>query len=197
MTTLYGMPYFLKEKSELCCLLLTVKISSMAKNFLLLYDLNKSSQYSRPCSLILKNHRICNSSQIFVNTFFLESVETSGNKTTSVFWVENSLTFVEFVSRWAFRFVTKKSVNLKLKVRVEHIMLETMMNDLKLCRWSGKCSEGNYFLSNTTHVYSRRQVDFKTGQQKSWTGARRLLYMNVFSTAHAGDVISKRTPSRV
>ena len=54
-----------------------------------------------------------------------------------------------------------------------------------------------YFLSNTTHVYSRRQVDFKTGQQKSWTGARRLLYVNAFTIAHARDVISKRTPSRV
>ena len=34
--------------------------------------------------------------------------------------------------------LSKKSVNLKLKVRVKHIRLETMMNDLKLCLWSGK-----------------------------------------------------------
>ena len=31
-----------------------------------------------------------------------------------------------------FDFSRKKSVNLKLKVRVKHIRLETMMNDLKL-----------------------------------------------------------------
>ena len=55
----------------------------MTKNFLLLNDLNKSRQNSRPCSLIFKNHRICDSSQIFVNTFILKSMETSGNKTTS------------------------------------------------------------------------------------------------------------------
>ena len=35
-----------------------------------------------------------------------------------------------------------------------------------------KCSEEKYFLSNTTHVDSRRQVDFKTGELKSWTGAQ-------------------------
>ena len=41
--------------------------------------------------------------------------------------------------------LSKKSVNMKLKVRVKHIRLETMMNDLKLCLWSGKWSEGNLF----------------------------------------------------
>ena len=34
--------------------------------------------------------------------------------------------------------LSKKTVNMKLKVRVKHIRLETMMNDLKLCLWSGK-----------------------------------------------------------
>ena len=74
----------------------------MTKNFLLLYELNKSSQNSRPLSLILKNRRICDFSQIFVNTFILKSIETSGNKTTSVFLMYNSLTYVDdlvFVSR--------------------------------------------------------------------------------------------------
>ena len=74
----------------------------MTKNFLLLYELNKSSQNSRPFSLILKNRRICDFSQIFVNTFILKSIETSGNKTTSVFLMYNSLTYVDdlvFVSR--------------------------------------------------------------------------------------------------
>ena len=74
----------------------------MTKNFLLLYDLNKSSQNSRPFSLILKNCRMCDFSQIFVNTFILKSMETSGNKTTSVFLMYNCLTYVDdlvFVSR--------------------------------------------------------------------------------------------------
>ena len=74
----------------------------MTKNFLLLYDLNKSSQNSRPFSLILKNRRICDFSQIFVNTFILKSMETSANKTTSVFLMYNCLTYVDdlvFVSR--------------------------------------------------------------------------------------------------
>ena len=74
----------------------------MTKNFLLLYELNKSSQNSRPFTLILKNRRICDFSQIFVNTFILKSMETSGNKTTSVFLMYNSLTYVDdlvFVSR--------------------------------------------------------------------------------------------------
>ena len=74
----------------------------MTKNFLLLYELNKSSQNSRPFTLILKNRRICDFLQIFVNTFILKSMETSGNKTTSVFLMYNSLTYVDdlmFVSR--------------------------------------------------------------------------------------------------
>ena len=90
----------------------------MTKNFLLLYELNKSSQNSRPFSLILKNRRICDFSQIFVNTFILKSMETSGNKTTSVFLMYNSLTYVDdlvFVSRWTLWFFKKKIGQLEVE----------------------------------------------------------------------------------
>ena len=103
MTALYGMRS-LKEVRDMLLFAHSseMKILSMTKIFLMLYDLNKSSQNSRPFSLILKNRRICDCSQIFVNTFILKSMETSGNKTTSVFLMYNNLTYVDdlvFVSR--------------------------------------------------------------------------------------------------
>ena len=85
---------------------------------------------------------------------------------------------------------------MRSSISQEIIRLETMMNDLKLMV-DGAVNVGTKkcFLSNTTHDDSRRQIDFKTGELKSWTGARWLLHMNTFTMAHARDVISKRTPS--
>ena len=73
-----------------------------------------------------------------------------------------------------------------------------LKKDEKKSRWSVKLIETNIlrpiYSPFKTPVDQRSLVDMKTGELKSWTGARRPSRMKAFTITHAHDLILARTP---